>query len=151
MLDVRPLPLPDARPTRVRQHRRPDFAEHLHEAVALDRCADLLRPRGHCEWDFGLDPRLQRLLRHAGRPHHVFVRAVGAGADEPRLELARPAVLPHVLCELRQGVREVRREGAVDVRLQLAEVDLDQLVVFAALIGDEVLPGGDQNRNLSEK
>ena len=34
---------------------------------------------------------------------------------------------------------EVGREGAVDVRLQIVEVDLDDLVVVRVLIGAQVL------------
>ena len=41
------------------------------------------------------------------------------------------------LCE---GVGKVGREGAVDLGLQLGQVDLDHAVVLAALIWSQVLP-----------
>ena len=41
---------------------------------------------------------------------------------------------------LGQGGGQVRGEGAVDVRFQLAQVELDQLVILGALVRDQVLP-----------
>jgi hypothetical protein len=58
----------------------------------------------------------------------------------PHLELAGPAVGADGVSKLAQRVRQVGREGPVDVRLQLVEVDLNQLVVLRARVSLQVLP-----------
>lgn len=64
----------------------------------------------------GLDACSQSLAGHAGSALHVLVAGVGAGADEARLQLRRPLVRLQRLRELAQAVRQVRREGAVDLQ-----------------------------------
>ena len=48
----------------------------------------------------------------------------------------------------RQRVRQVRGEGAVDVGLELGQVDLDGVVVGGALISLQVLPVVDRSRGV---
>jgi hypothetical protein len=75
-----------------------------------------------------LEARQRRLLREVRAARHVLVARVGARANEARADLAGPAV--GVGRRLHGGARRVRqvgREGAVDARLQLAQVDLNHL------------------------
>ena len=46
----------------------------------------------------------------------------------------------------RQRVRQVRGEGAVDVGLELGQVDLDGVVVGGALMSLQVLPGEGEGK-----
>lgn len=68
---------------------------------------------------------LSNLLDDAGAAAHVFVRGVGAGADEADADVDRPVVLLRDCAELGDGVREIRSEGAVHVGLQSAEVQFN--------------------------
>lgn len=80
---------------------------------------------------------LHGVLDDAGAPAHVFVRAVGARSDEADLDVHRPLVLLGRVSQPVDGVGKVGGEGAVDVGLKLVEVDLDDLVVFAAGVGGQ--------------
>ena len=82
----------------------------------------------------------ESLACHAGGAREVLVGAVGAAANERGLEVGGPAVLAAGVRKLGQGRGQVGREGAVDVGLQLAQVDLNELVVLAALVRHQVLP-----------
>lgn len=63
----------------------------------------------------------------AGAPAHVFVRAVGAGADQTDFDVYGPAVLLGVCAEFADGRREIGCEGTVDVGFECVEVDFDYL------------------------
>jgi len=82
---------------------------------------------------------LDSLADERGRARHVLVAAVGAAADEAHLELGGPVVLLGSLSELGQGGGEIGREGAVDVGLELRQVDLDNLIVLGTGISLQVL------------
>jgi hypothetical protein len=123
------LPLPDARPARVREHERADRLELRHLAVALDRLMDLLRARRHPQRALRLHASRRRLARDIGRARKIFVRRVRAAADQRGRELRRIGVLRDVGAHLRDRAREIRRVRADDVRLELRQIDLDDLVV----------------------
>src|SRR5262249_35292212 len=78
----------------------------------------------------------------------VLVGGVGTGADERGGHLHRYVVLAGPLAHLAHLVGEIGRVGAVDERLQLVEVDLDEavgdgVVVGPQGLGDRVGGGGD--------
>ncbi len=77
--------------------------------------------------------------RQAGRAgasrHNSFLPHPGCLTGDPQ----GPALAASVLRQLGQRVGEVGGEGAVDLRLQLAQVDLDDLVVLRALVRPQVL------------
>lgn len=73
-------------------------------------------------------------MRDRCRTAHVLVRGVGAGADQTDLKLLRPAVGLNCILELADGGGEIGSERAVDVRLELREVDLNELIVLGALV-----------------
>mmetsp|Transcript_36260 Transcript_36260/g.102163 ORF Transcript_36260/g.102163 Transcript_36260/m.102163 type:complete len:601 (-) Transcript_36260:497-2299(-) len=148
LLDLRAAPLADARAAGVGQHGCAHLLERVHDTIAADGGADLLGPRGHGERHLGLDARAEGLLGHGSGPSHVLVRGVGAAPDQPGFELGGPAVFLERLPELGQRPGQVGGEGPVDVGLELAQVDLDHLVVLRALIGHQV--GGKGVREVSD-
>lgn len=64
----------------------------------------------------GLNAGVERLAGDGGRALHVLVAGVGARPDQARLQLGRPLVGLERLRKLAQAVRQVRREGPVDLR-----------------------------------
>ena len=97
------------------------------------------------------------LAGDGGGPGDVLVRRVGARADQRRRHLDRHAVLAGPGADLADLVGQVGRVGAVDERLQLVEVDLDEPVVVGVVVrvgrcsatavggvGDGLAPGGLQ-------
>src|SRR3989442_1453024 len=63
-----------------------------------------------------------------GAPHAPG-GGVRAGADERVGDPGGPAVRLHLAGELRDGAAQIRRVRADDVRLELVQIDLDELVV----------------------
>ena len=108
-----------------------------HEAVALNGGANLLGAGRDGKGRLGLEAVVERLLGDAGGARHVLVGAVCAAADEADLDLGGPAVLGGRGAQLLDRVRQIGRERTVDVRLELAQVDLDHLVVVGARVGAE--------------
>lgn len=82
---------------------------------------------------------VERVPGNRGCARHILVRRVCARADEAHLELLGPLVVLDCLLELADGRGEVGSEGTVDVRLELGQVDLDDLVILCALILLELL------------
>jgi hypothetical protein len=112
----------DATATSTTQTTRPSAT-----TTRRTRARDLLRARRDEKARLGLDAVVQRLLRQRGGPRHVLVRRVGARADQAHLELLGPVVLLHGGGELRQRRGQIGRERPVDVGLQRAQVDLNDL------------------------
>jgi hypothetical protein len=79
------------------------------------------------------------LVGDRGSARHVLVRRVGARADQTDRELLGPVVLLDGLGKLGERGGQVGSVRAVDVRLELREVDLDDLVVLGVLVRAEVL------------
>ena len=95
------------------------------------------------------------LLRDRRAAGHVFVRRVGARADQSDLEFLGPVVLLYLLSELGDGGGKVGSEGTVDVWLEFREVlqakvrngtnrnkfthNLDDLVVLGTLIWNKIM------------
>ncbi len=71
---------------------------HIHAVLDHSHPPDLLTAWCDGEWHLGLDAGCQRLARHRGRALHVLIRGVGAGANQARLQLRRPAVLSQGIC-----------------------------------------------------
>jgi hypothetical protein len=78
----------------------------------------------------GLDAGVQGLAGNAGGALHVLIAGVGARADEARLELRGPLVGLQRLRKLRQGVRQIGREGAVNLRMPM------RLITFSRSIAN---------------
>ena len=138
VIDVGPRPLADARAAGVGEHGGADRLEVGEQAVALDGRPDLLgagRDEQRASSPSGRGPRLAGDRRGAG---DVLVGRVGARADE-RGRRSRAASRSRRACGADAGgadlVGEVGGVRAVDVRLQLVEVDLDDLVVERAVVG----------------
>mmetsp|Transcript_8070 Transcript_8070/g.13163 ORF Transcript_8070/g.13163 Transcript_8070/m.13163 type:complete len:599 (+) Transcript_8070:685-2481(+) len=146
-LPLVPVPLADAGPAGVGQHGAARLLELGREPVALDRGAHLLGARGDQEGDLALEPGLQRLLHKVGAAGHILVGAVGAGADQSRAHLLGPIVCLAVGPDVgARNVGQVRGEGPVEHRLQVAQVDLNHLVVRGARVGAQVLAEGVRGR-----
>mmetsp|Transcript_17846 Transcript_17846/g.49936 ORF Transcript_17846/g.49936 Transcript_17846/m.49936 type:complete len:278 (+) Transcript_17846:639-1472(+) len=136
--NVGAFPLADAGTTGVGQNGSANSVEYIHDAVTFNGGADLLGAWADGEGDLGLDACVESLLGNGCSAGHVLVGGVCAGADEASLELRWPAVLLDVGGKLGDGVGEVGGEGPVDLGLQLAEVDLNELVVVGSLIRGQV-------------
>jgi hypothetical protein len=127
--DVVALPLADARAARVREH------------LAADRFERVICPsRRIVSWIMSLPgvtrkrlfmrtPVRGRLARDVGRARDVFVARVRAAADERGRDAIGPARFLRVGGELGDRTREIGRVRTDDVRLELRQVDLDDLVV----------------------
>ncbi len=139
-IGVGPAPLADARTAGVGQHGRADRLEVGEQAVTLDGGARLFGAGR----DHQVDLRRQAvggcLTGDRRGPGDVLVGRVGARADQRRRRHEWPSVLP---CRRSDAVGadlvgQVRGVRAVDERLELVEVDLDELVVERAVVGTEV-------------
>ena len=82
---------------------------------------------------------VEGVLSNGGSARHVFVRRVGARADETDLELRRPVVRSDGFFEFANGSSKIRREWAVDVGLEFGQVDFDELVVLGTFVLLQVL------------
>jgi hypothetical protein len=93
-----------------------------------------------------------------GGAGHVFVRGVGARADQGHFEFLWPVVLLDSIFELGERSGEIRGKGTVDVGLEFGQVlkafrsvgslrqcvkllahNFNELIVFCALIGNQVV------------
>ena len=101
--------------------------------------ADLLRTRSDSEESLGLDAVIKSIAGDGGSTGHVFVGRVGTGTNQTDLELLWPVVGLDSLAELRDWGGKIWGEWTVDVWLKLGEVDLNEFVVFSALIFSELL------------
>ena len=124
---VLPVPLTDAGAASVGEDDAAKLSHCVGEAVPLDGGPDLLTAGGDVEGALGLEALGKGLLHQRGDPAHVFVAGVGAGPDETILNLERPLVLLGGIRQLGDGGGEVRGKRAIDVRLQSAQVNLDNL------------------------
>jgi len=136
-VNVLTLPLTDARTASIGKDNTTDAAEDVGNAVALDGRTDLLRARRDVELGLDLGSVLGSLAADVGSAAEILVAAVGAGADEAHKELVDPSALLEVSSHVRKLSGTVRRGRTVDVRSKLREVQLDDLVVDAVLIGTE--------------
>jgi len=139
LLGVLTIPLANARSASVGEDNGARSLKLANLAIASNGGTDLLRSGGDGELALEVEAVVERLLHDGSRARHVLVRRVGARADETDLDLVGPAVLLGLLGELGDGGGKVGGEGAVDVGLELGEVDLDDLVVLGALVGLEVV------------
>lgn len=139
LLDILAIPLTDARTAGVGKNDTTEFLKSLELAIALDGSTDLLGTGRNSEERLRLQTVVDSVLGDRGSTGHVLVRRVGARADQTDLELLRPSVGLNGVLELRDGGGQVRGERSVDVRLELGQVDLDQLVVLSTLVLAEVL------------
>ena len=136
----RSIPLADARPARVGQHGGADGLEIGEQAIALDRRPRLFGAGGDQQIGLHLQAPRRCLAGDRCGAGDVFVRAVGATADQRRGDLERPVVGPGLGAD--GGTDAVGAVGgvrAVDQRLQLVEVDLDQLVVERTVVGSQIV------------
>lgn len=142
LLDILAIPLANARSTRIRKHQASHSLKRANLAISLNRRANLLTPRCDRELALDLNPMIARLLRNTRTPAHILITRIRARADQGDFQLRRPVVLLHRRCKLADGRRQIRRERAVDMRLELAEVNLHDLVVLGAFIRLEVVLEG---------
>jgi hypothetical protein len=139
LLDVLTVPLTDARTASVGKNDTTELLEGGELAVTRNSGTDLLGTRGDSVDGLRLDTVVKGVTGDRSGARHVLVGGVGARSDQTDLELSRPALLLDGLLPLGKGSGQVRGEGSVDVRLELAQVDLDHLVVLGTLVGLELL------------
>ena len=135
LLGTHARPHADAGAAGVGEYLRADLVEGTDEAVAFDGVAHLLRSGRDGELRFRDQFFLDRLLREGSGARDVFVGGVGAGADQADFHFHRPAVCGGNLFHLTDWSSQVGGEGAVDVRFEFAEVDLDHFVEIFFRIG----------------
>lgn len=138
LLDVLTIPLTNARTASVGENHTTELLEGLELTIALNGSANLLRARGDSEGSLGLQAVVESIASDRGGARHVLVRRVGARTDETNLEVLGPVVVLDGLAELGDGGGQIGGEGTVDVRLELGQVDLDELVVLGTLVLTEV-------------
>lgn len=139
LLDILTVPLSNARTASVGKDDTTVLLEGLQLTVTLDSSANLLRTRGNGEERLGLQAVIEGIPGDRGGTGHVLIGGVGARADKTDLELLRPLVGLDSLLELGDGGSKIGSEGTVDVRLQLRQVDLNQLVILGTLIFAKLL------------
>jgi len=139
LLHVPTVPLSDARTASVGKDHRTELLKGLQLAITLNGSTDLLRTRSDSEQRLGLEAVVQGITGDGGGTGHVLIRGVGARTNQTDLELFRPLVGFNGLLELGDGGGQVRGERTVDVRLELGQVDLDELVVLGTLVFTELL------------
>lgn len=96
--------------------------------------AYLFRARRNGEDRLGLDAVVKGVSCNRGGAGHILIGGICAGTDEADLELFGPLVVNDCLLELADGRSQVGSEGTIDVGLELGKVDLDELIILAALI-----------------
>lgn len=126
----------------VRQHRSSCSLEGIQDAIASDRSPNLLRAGRDEEGRLQAEASILGLLGERRCARKILVRRVGARADVRGRELSRPSRFGDAVLEDGDGVREVGSEGAIDVRFEFGEVDLDVSVVLGSLVGLEVSSEG---------
>jgi hypothetical protein len=138
-VDISTLPLADARTTSIGKNDTTDSAEDVSDTVTLDGGTDLLRARADVELGLDLGAVVQALSADLSSTGEILVAAVGAAADKAHSELVLPATLGKVLGHALERDSTIGGGRATDVGAELAEVELDNLVVNTALIGAEKL------------
>jgi len=135
------IPLANAGTAGVGQHDTASLGETVQGLVAVEGSTDLLTTRGDEEVRFGLETGGRGLLDQVLSTGHVLVRGVGAATYETSSEGLRPLLFADSVGELGQGHRKVGSEGSVDVRLQLRQVDSDQLIVLGLAVSPQQVTG----------
>ena len=133
------IPLANARTAGVGENGTAELLEGLELTIAGNGGANLLGTGGDDESGLGLEAVVESVTGDGSSAGHILVGGVGARADKTDLELLGPVVLLGSLGELGDGGSKIGGEGTVDVGLELAQVDLDVLVVLSTLIGAELL------------
>lgn len=139
LLDIGAVPLANARAAGVGKNDAAELLESLKLTITGNSGTNLLGSGGDGEDSLGLDTVIKGVASNGGSTGHVLVRGVGARANKTNLQLLRPAVLLDSLAELGDGSAQIGGEGAVDVRLKLREVNLNQLVILGAGVLTELL------------
>lgn len=139
LLHIFTVPLANARTASVGKDDTTELLEGLELTITLNGGANLFRTRSDSEERFGLDAVIKSVTCNRGRTGHVLIRGVGARTNQTNLKVLRPLVSVNGLLELRDGGSKVRSEGTVDVRLELGQVDFNQLVVLGTLVLAELL------------
>lgn len=155
LLDILTIPLTNARPASIGKDNTADIFEYSDLAVTVDRGANLLGTRSNGELRLCLEAVISCLLCDGRAAGHVFVRRVGARADQCNLEFLWPFVLLDLLSEFGDGGGEIGSEGTVDMWLELRKVlrtesemelnhvnlthNLDDLIILGTLIRNKIM------------
>ncbi|QBM90361.1 hypothetical protein METSCH_E06100 [Metschnikowia aff. pulcherrima] len=139
LLDILSVPLTDTWTTCVGHDNTAKVLESLQLTVSGNGGSHLLGTWRDSEDGLGAQAVLGGVLDDGSRSGHVLVRRVGARTNQTDLDLQRPAVSNSGLLHLGDWGSQVGSEGTVDVRLQGVQVNLNHLVVLAALVGRQVV------------
>ena len=142
LLNILTVPLSNARTASVGKDDTTVLLEGLQLTITLNSGANLLRTGGNGEERLGLQAMIKGIPGDRGGTGHVLIGGVGARTDETDLELFRPLIGLDSLLELGDGGSKIGSEGTVNVRLQLRQVDLNQLVILGTLIFAKLLGVG---------
>lgn len=139
LLDVLAVPLANAGATGVGKNHAAELLQSGKLSITLDGSANLLGTGGDGEQRLGLDSVVESIAGDRGRARHILVGRVGARTDKTNLKLLGPVVGLDSLAELGDGGGQIWGEWAVDVGLELRQVDLNQLIVLSTLILPQLL------------
>lgn len=70
------------------------------------------------------------LLSDRSRTSHILIRTICARANQANADVQRPAMLLRVFAELVNRMSQIRCEWTIDVRLELSQVDFDDLKII---------------------
>ncbi len=99
------IPLSDAGSTCIGKDEATNLAEDLSLSVTLDRGVNLFTARSDGELGLCLNTLFDGLAGDASCAGHVFIRGVGAGANETDRDLTWPSGFIGLLAELTKGRR----------------------------------------------
>lgn len=139
LLDVLTVPLTNAWTASICQNHTTELLEGSKLAITLDGGSNLLGTRGNGEEGLGLDAVVEGITSDGGGAGHILIGGVGARTNQTNLKLLGPAVGFDSLAELGDRSSKIWGKWAVDVWLELRQVDLDQLIVLGALILSQLL------------
>jgi len=139
LLDVLTVPLTNAWTASICQNHTTELLEGGKLAITLDGGSNLLGTRGNGEEGLGLDAVVEGIASDGGGAGHILIGGVGARTNQTNLKLLRPAVGLDSLTELGDRSGKIWGKWAVDVWLELRQVDLDQLIVLGTLILSQLL------------
>ena len=129
------VPHPDTGSAGIGKYGCTDLCKCIQEAVSFDGVTHQFTAWSDGEFSFGFQSLFCHLFCKAYRTADVFIGWIGAAANQANFNLGRPVVFCSGLFHLWNRCGKVWRKGAIEVWLQLTEVDLNYLVKIFFRVG----------------
>jgi hypothetical protein len=121
-------PLTDTGAAGIGHHNTTDFFKVFQQSVALGRVANQLGTRCDSKLCFHINTLLGSLTCQRCRTGQVFITGVGAGTDKSYFQFGGVFIFLDCCCKFGERPCQVRSERTIDVRLQFAQINLDNLI-----------------------